>query len=111
MVSRIPIKTRLNQFRMSTTKHFFNVESVKLCSFFMVNAGKWGAKMKKWGRCQLAIAKFYVLPALPSQLSVFLKFCIMNTLLHFLLLICQSCRSLRNESMGGCILGSIITVG
>jgi len=22
----------------------------------MVNAEKWGAKLKKWGRCQLAIA-------------------------------------------------------
>ena len=38
--------------------------------------------------------------------SVF-KFCIMNTLLHFLLLRCQPCRSLRNVSFGGCTLGLI----
>jgi len=44
-----------------TNKHFFNGESVKLsngeiCSSFMVNAEKWGVKVKKWGRCQLGIA-------------------------------------------------------
>ena len=41
------------------------------------------------------------------------KLCIMNTLLHFLLLF-QFCRSLRNISLGDCILGKsnvIITVG
>jgi len=37
--------------------------------------------------------------ALFYQLSVFLMLCIMNTLLHFLL--CQSCLSLRNVSLGG----------
>jgi len=47
----------------------------------------------------------YVLPALSSQLSVFSKLCIMNTLLHFFLLLFQLCRSLRNISLGGCILG------
>jgi len=31
----------------------------------------------------------------------------MNTLLRFLLLLCQSCHSLRNESLGGRILGLI----
>jgi len=31
----------------------------------------------------------------------------MNTLLHFLLLRCQSYRSLRNVSFGGCTLGLI----
>jgi len=36
---------------------------------------------------------------LSYQLSMFSKFCIMNTLLHFLF--CQSCRSLRNVSLGG----------
>jgi len=50
---------------------------------------------------------FYVLPALSSKLSVFSKLCIMKTLLHFLLLLCQSCRSLRNESLGGRIVGLI----
>ena len=42
---------------------------------------------------------FYVLLALSSQLSMFLKLCITNTLLHFLL--CQSCRSFRSASFGG----------
>jgi len=42
---------------------------------------------------------FDVLLALSSQLSVLLKLCIMNTHLHFLL--CQSCCSLRNVSLGG----------
>jgi len=31
-----------------------------------VDAENWGAKLEKWGRCQLAI--FYVLLALSSQL-------------------------------------------
>jgi len=31
----------------------------------------------------------------------------MNTLLPFLLQLCQSCRNLRNESLGGRILGLI----
>jgi len=58
----------------------------------MVNAAKWGAKRKKWGDANLLLLNFYVLPALSSQLSVFSKLCIMNTLLYFLLLLCQSCR-------------------
>jgi len=53
------------------------------------------------------VSWIYVLPALSFQLSVFSKFCIMNTLLHFLLLLCQSCRSLRNVSLIGYILGLI----
>jgi len=48
------------------------------------------------GDINLLSLDFYVLLALSSQLSVFLKLCIMNTLVHFLL--CQSCRSLRNIS-------------
>ena len=74
----------------------------------MVNAEKRGAKTK-WGRCQFAIAE---LSAMSSQLSVLSKLCIMNTLLHFLLL-SQFCRSLRNISLGDCILDKsnvIITV-
>ena len=54
-----------------------------------------------------------MLPDLSSQLSVFSKLCIMNTLLHFLLLF-QLCRSLRNISLGGPTLGKskvIITIG
>jgi len=73
----------------------------------MVNAEKWGAKINKWGRCQLAIAWRLCVSALSSQLSVFSKLCIKNILLHFLLLLCQSCRSLRNVSLGGRILGLI----
>jgi len=66
-----------------------------------------GRENEEVGRCQLAIGyNFYVLPALSSQLSVFSKFHIMNTLLHFLLL-CQSCRRLRNVSLSKCILGLI----
>jgi len=48
-----------------------------------------------------------------SQLSVLSKLCVMNTLLYYLLLF-QFCRSLRNISLGDCILGKsnvIITVG
>ena len=84
----------------------WNFQRGKLCSVLMVNAGKWGMKIKKWRRWQLAIANFYVLPALSSHFSVLSKFCVMNNLLHFLLL-CQSCRSLRNAglSFGGRILG------
>jgi len=51
----------VNKFRIPTTKHFFKggrCEAFKGvdCSLLMVNAEKWGAKVKKWGRCQLAIA-------------------------------------------------------
>jgi len=66
-----------------------------------------GRENKKWRRCQLTIPNFCVLPALSSHLSVFSKLCIMNTPLHFLLLLCQSCRSLRNVFFGGHILGLI----
>jgi len=34
----------------------WNFQRGKLCGLFMMNADKWGAKIKKWGRCQLAIA-------------------------------------------------------
>jgi len=56
----------------------------------------------------LLLPNFYVLPALSSHFPVLSKFCIMNNLLHFLLL-CQSCRSFRNAglSFGGRILGLI----
>jgi len=50
---------------------------------------------------------FYVLPALSSQLSVSSKLCMMNTLLHLLLLLCQLCHCLSNVSFDGCILGFI----
>ena len=81
----------------------------------MVNAGKWCVKIKTGGDANFLLPNFYVLLALSSHFSVLSKFCIMNMLLHFLLL-CQSCRSLRTVglSFGGRILGLIkvlITVG
>jgi len=69
----------------------------KRSSLLMVNAEKWVAKLEKQGA--MISLNFYVLLALSSQLSVFLKLCNMNTLWHFLL--CQSCRSIRNVSLGG----------
>ena len=80
----------------------------------MVNAGKWCVKIKSGGDANILLLNFYVLPALSSQLSVVSKLCIMNALLHFLLLLCQSCHCLRSVSFGGRILGLIkvlITVG
>jgi len=52
----------VNKFRIPTTKHFSKGEGVelsegKICSLLMVNAEKWGAKIKKWGPCQHAIAQ------------------------------------------------------
>jgi len=70
----------------------------------MVNAEKWGEKISG-DDANLLLLNFYVLPALSSQLSVFSKLCVVNTLLHFLLLLCQSCRSLRNVALGYHILG------
>ena len=80
----------------------------------MVNAGKWCVKIKSGGDANILLLNFYVLPALSSQLSVVSKLCIMNALLHFLLLLCQSCHCLRSVSFGGRILDLIkvpITVG
>jgi len=50
------------------------------------------------GNANFPPLNFYVLLALSSQLSVFLKLCIINTFVHFLLR--QSCCSFRNMSMG-----------
>ena len=71
----------------------------------MVNAEKWGAEIKKGSGANLVLPNFYTLPALSSQLSVFSKLCIMNTLLRSFLLLCQSCYSLRNVCFGDFILG------
>jgi len=73
----------------------------------MVNAEKWAVKIKNGGDVNLLLPNFCMLTALSSHLSVFSKFCIMNTLLHSLLLQCHSCRSLSNVSFGGHILGLI----
>jgi len=48
--------------------------------------------------CDANLLSLYVLLALSSQLSVILKLCITNILVHFLL--SQLCRSLRNVSLG-----------
>jgi len=61
----------------------------------MVNAEKWGVKIKSGGHANLLLPNFSVLPALSSHLWVFSKLSIMDTPLHFLLLLWQSCRSLR----------------
>jgi len=77
----------VNKFRIPTTKHFFKGESVTLSKgLLMVNTEKWGVKMKSGGDANLLLLNFYVLLTLSSHLSVFSKLCIMNTLLHFLLL-------------------------
>ena len=66
-------------------------------------AWKWKVKaMPTW-----LLPNFCVLPALSSHLSVFSKLCIMNTPLHFLLLLCQSCPSPRNVPFRGHISGLI----
>jgi len=56
----------------------------------------------------MLLPNFHVLPALSFHFSVLSKFCIMDTLLHFLVL-CQSCRSLRNVGLpiSGRILGLV----
>jgi len=56
-----------------------------------------GARKQRSGDdANLLFPNFRMLTTLSSQLSVFSKLCIMNTLLNFLLLSCQSCRRLKN---------------
>jgi len=57
----------------------------------------------------MLLPNFYVLPALSSKLCVF-KVVHHEHHLHFLLLLYQSCRSLRNVSFGGYVLGLINSV-
>jgi len=72
----------------------------KLSTLLTVNAEKWGAKLEKWkGGANLLLLNSCQLLTLSSQLSVFLKLYVMNTLSHFLL--CQTGRSIRNVSLGG----------
>ena len=117
MVSFIPMN--VNKFRIPNTKHFIkggNCETFKGVNvvvywWWMQGNGAW---KQSGGDASILLLNFYVLPALSSQLSVFSKLCIMNTLLHFLLLLCQSCHCLRSVSFCGRILGLIkvlITVG
>jgi len=49
----------------------------------MVNAEKWGVKIKSRGDVNLLLPNFCVLPTLSFNLSVFSKLCIMNTLFIF----------------------------
>ena len=51
------------------------------------------------GDASLLLPNFNVSLALSSQISVFVKSCIMNTLFPFAFSLCQSCRSLRKESL------------
>jgi len=48
-----------------------------------VNAEKWGAKIRTLGDANLLSPNLHVLPALSSQLLVFLRLCIMNTFFAF----------------------------
>ena len=113
MVSCIPIKiwmvtNSVYQLPSILSKgKVWNFQNGKLCSLLMVNADKWGVKIKSAGDANLPLPNCCVLPALSSHLSVFSKLCIMNTPLHLLLPLCQSCHSLRNVSFGGHILGLI----
>ena len=113
MVSCIPIKAwmwtnSVYQLPSILSKgKVWNFQRGKLCGLFMVNAEKWVEKIKSGGDANLLLPNFCVLPGLSSHLSVFSKLCIMTTSLHFLLLLCQSCRSRRNVSFGDHILGMI----
>jgi len=72
----------------------------KLYSSLMVNAEKWGENPQIGGSdANLLSLNFCMLLAMSSQLSEFLKLCIINTLVNFLL--CYSCSSVRNTSLGG----------
>ena len=52
----------VNKFGMPTTKHFIKGGKCELSKgkkcLLMVNAGKWGVKIKKWRRCQLLFPNF-----------------------------------------------------
>jgi len=54
----------------------WNFQRGKRCSLLMVNAGKWGGKIK-WGRCQLAIAQLLCVASL-----VFPFFSVIKILYH-----------------------------
>jgi len=86
--------------QIQETKHFSGEKvCYKLC-FIHGECREMGRKTRKvWGDAKLLSLNFYVLLTFSSQLTVFSKLCVMNTLLHFLS--CRSCRSLRNVSVGG----------
>jgi len=62
IVSWIPTKSwmwtnsRYQQPSIFSKEKVWNVRRGKLFGLLMVNAEKWDAKIKKWGRCQFAIA-------------------------------------------------------
>jgi len=112
------IPKNVNKFKIPNTKHFikggkcetFRGVNVVVYWWWMQGNGAW---KYSGGDANILMLNFYVLPAWSSQLSVISKLCIMNTLLHFLLL-CQSCHCLRSVSFGGRIFGLtkvLITVG
>jgi len=77
MVSFIPVKTRRwtnSRYQLPnilSKGEVWNFQRGKLCSLFMVNAEKRGAKIKKWGDANLLLPNVYVWPALPSHFSFF----------------------------------------
>jgi len=86
--------TNVNIFRIPTTKHFFKGGSVKLSkglTLWLIDGEcrEMGRENKEVGAMPTCYCLTFVLPAVSSQLSVFLKLCIINTLLHFLLLLRQ----------------------
>ena len=71
----------VNKFRIPTTKHFFKLKGGRCetfdgvnfvqCSSLMLNAEKWGANIKKWGRCQLVLPNFMCCQTCLPNFSVF----------------------------------------
>ena len=96
------IPKNVNKFKIPNTKHFikggkcetFRGVNVVVYWWWMQGNGAW---KYSGGDANILMLNFYVFPAWSSQLSVISKLCIMNTLLHFLLL-CQSCHCLRSVS-------------
>ena len=113
MISCIPIKTWMwtnSVYQLPSILwkgKVWNFQRGKLCSLLMVNPEKWGVQIKKWRRCQLAIAQLLCVASL-----VFPPFSVFKVVYHehpfaFLLLLFQSYRSLRNVCFGGRNLGLI----
>jgi len=93
------MESRKNCEQFQETKYFSGGKvCYTLSNLFMVNAEKSDMKLKNWGTMPTCY-NLYVLLLLSFQISVSLKLCIMNTLVHFVLR--QSCRILRNVSLCG----------
>ena len=68
----------VNKFSLPTTKHFIKGESVTFSKgLLMTNAEKCCEKIKKWGRCQLAVAQLLRVASL-----VFPTFSVFKLLYH-----------------------------